>query len=179
MTQPGSGKVETGAPGGEPGSYGCAILIASDRAAQRTRPDETGPLLERRLREFGFPVVCRRITPDVRGAIVETLREWADDQGIPLIITSGGTGLGPRDLTPEATLDVIERRVPGMEETMRQASLRFTPHAMLSRAVVGTRGRSLIINLPGSPRAAVENLEVVQPALLHALELISGRTPDP
>jgi molybdopterin adenylyltransferase len=179
MTRAGSEKRETDAPGAESGCYHCAILIASDRAAKNTRPDETGPLLERRLKELGFPVICRLTTPDERGVIVETLRDWADAQMIPLIITSGGTGLGPRDLTPEATLEVVERRVPGMEEAMRQASLRSTPHAMLSRAVVGTRGRSLIINLPGSPRAALENLEVVQPALVHALELISGRTPDP
>jgi molybdenum cofactor synthesis domain-containing protein len=107
------------------------------------------------------------------------LEEWISEKKIDLILVSGGTGLSPSDVTPEATLSVIEKRVPGMEEAMRRASAELTPFGMLSRSVVGTAGESLIINLPGSPKGALENLEIIEPALEHALELICGGHPDP
>ncbi len=156
-----------------------ALLIVSDRAAKGVRPDATGPALKIRLEEAGFLVRSFRVVPDDPEIIVAALRGWVFDDRINLILTSGGTGLGPRDVTPEATLTVIERRVPGLEEAMRRVSFEITPNAMLSRAVAGTAGTSLIINLPGSPKGALENLEVVLPALGHAIELLLGRAPDP
>jgi len=115
------------------------------------------------------------IVPDEREVIAATLLAWADQVGLDLVLTTGGTGFSPRDVTPEATLDVIERQTPGLAEAMRAASLRVTPHAMLSRAVAGIRGRTLIVNLPGSPRAVRENLETILPALPHAIELLQGQ----
>ena len=111
---------------------------------------------------------------DEKGLISRRLKEWADKEELVLIVTTGGTGLGPRDVTPEATLEVSEKLVPGMAETMRAESLKHTPHGMLSRGVAGVRKRTLIINLPGSPKAVRECLEVVIPALPHAIELIKG-----
>ena len=156
-----------------------AILIASDRAAGGIRPDSTGPALKKCLEEAGFYVQFYSVVADDEGAISAAIRNWAYEDGVNLILTSGGTGLGPRDVTPEATLKVIGRRVPGLEEAMRHASVKITPNAMLSRAVAGTAAISLIINLPGSSKGAVENFKVVEPALRHAIELIIGRKPDP
>ncbi|MCU0575370.1 MAG: MogA/MoaB family molybdenum cofactor biosynthesis protein [Desulfobacterota bacterium] len=116
--------------------------------------------------------------PDDIDLIKERLASWCDERGLDLIVTTGGTGLSPRDVTPEATLSVIDRRVPGMEEVMRAESLKKTPHAMISRAVVGARKRTLIINLPGSPKAARECLEAIAPALPHALEKLGGDMSD-
>lgn len=118
------------------------------------------------------------MVPDERGEIGAALREWADAGVADLILTTGGTGFAPRDVTPEATLEVIDRLAPGLAETMRAAGGRATPHAMLSRAVAGMRGRTLIVNLPGSPRAAQESLEVILPALPHALDLLAGDAGD-
>jgi len=126
------------------------------------------------LRRAGFSIACYEVLPDDRQLIQERLQTLADDSGVDLIITTGGTGLTPRDVTPEATLAVIHREIPGIAEAMRSSSLTKTPHAMLSRAVAGTRGCTLIINLPGSLHGARENLEVVLPALGHALEKIKG-----
>ena len=123
-------------------------------------------------------MIFLEIVPDEKDAIAATLRKWVDTDRISLILVSGGTGLAARDVTPEATLEVIERRIPGIEEAMRQVSFRKHPHAILSRAVVGCTGESLIIDLPGSPGGALDNLKVIQPALEHALELLSGGTPD-
>jgi molybdenum cofactor synthesis domain-containing protein len=120
-------------------------------------------------------VEVEAIVPDERPVIAETLLAWADEIGLDLVLTTGGTGFGPRDVTPEATHDIIERETPGLAEAMRAASLKITPHAMLSRAVAGIRGRTLIINLPGSPKAVLENLEVILPALPHAIELLQGQ----
>ena len=159
--------------------FKAAILIASDRAYSGERPDETGPALEKRLGELGYAVAFREVIPDDSRKIETMVRKWVSEEKIHLILTSGGTGLSPVDVTPEATLRIIERRVPGMEEAMRQASSKTTPFGMLSRGVVGTAEESLIINLPGSPKGALENLKIIEPALEHALELICGGHPDP
>lgn len=159
--------------------FTAAILITSDRAAIGTRPDETGPLLKQYLSKLGFKVEDPVVVPDDKTEITAFLRKWINQKKINLILISGGTGLAPRDVTPEATLEVIEKRIPGMEEAMRRISTERTPYGMLSRSVVGIAGRSLIVDLPGSPRGAVENLEVIAPALWHALQLISGEHPDP
>ncbi|UCG50710.1 MAG: MogA/MoaB family molybdenum cofactor biosynthesis protein [Candidatus Latescibacterota bacterium] len=154
-----------------------AILISSDRAASGIRPDRTTALLSDKLSALGFDVVHNAVVPDDKLGIVKTLRAWVNE-GIEVILISGGTGVAPTDVTPEATLEVITRRVPGMEEAMRRVSHEKTPFAMLARGVVGIARSSLVINLPGSPTGAVENLEVVAPVLEHALELIQGGTPD-
>jgi molybdenum cofactor synthesis domain-containing protein len=122
---------------------------------------------------MGMEIMGRRIIPDEREMIRRTLLEWCDG-GADLIVTTGGTGVSPRDVTPDATLDVIDREIPGMAEAMRRQSAAVTPHAMISRAMAGIRGRTLIINLPGSPKGARENLAVLRPALGHAIEKIKG-----
>jgi molybdenum cofactor synthesis domain-containing protein len=157
--------------------YNAAILICSDRAFSGERPDETAPMLGERLHNFNYRVEAVEIIPDNRQEIIAMLRRWVKS-GVHLILISGGTGLAPSDVTPEATMEIIERRGPGMEEAMRQASLKVTPHGMLSRGIVGVAGSSLIINLPGSPKGALENFEVVQPAIGHAIALITGGKPD-
>ena len=159
--------------------FKAAVLVASDRSYEGVRPDTTGPGLKKYLDSLGYEVAFLEVVADDKDAIVKILRKWIDTDGINLILISGGTGLSPRDVTPEATLKVIERRIPGMEEAMRQASFKLHPHAILSRAVVGSTGESLIIDLPGSPKGALDNLKVIESALNHALELISGGTPDP
>jgi molybdopterin adenylyltransferase len=153
-----------------------AILIASDRAASGIRQDETLPLLSRHLEARGVTLAQTEVLPDDKNKIVATLRKWANPD-IDIILVSGGTGVSPLDVTPEATLEVIERRIPGIEEAMRYASMQKTPFAMLSRAVAGIVRSTLIINLPGKPAAAVENLAVIDPVLSHAVELIRGGNP--
>lgn len=151
-----------------------AVLTVSDRAARGERPDASGPALCARLERAALRVVQTAVLPDEPPQIEAQLRDWADGGEVDVILTTGGTGIAARDRTPEATLSVCERTVPGIGEVMRQAGLAKTPHAMLSRGVAGVRGRTLIINLPGSPRAAVECLEAVLSALPHAVELLSG-----
>ncbi|MCX7805266.1 MAG: molybdopterin-binding protein [Planctomycetota bacterium] len=158
--------------------WSAAILVVSDRSSRGEREDISGPALARAVEAAGFRVVRREIVPDERPAIEDALRSMADSGSVHLLLTSGGTGVGPRDVTPEATLAVIERRVPGLAEAMRARSIGKTPHAMLSRAEAGIRGRCLIVNLPGSPKGAVECFETIAPALGHAMELLAGMDPD-
>lgn len=148
------------------------ILTASDRSARGERPDLSGPALAELIASQGWEVLCQAVLPDDLTALRETLSAWAGRGDLDIILTTGGTGFSPRDVTPEATLAVVERLAPGLAEAMRAASLQVTPHAMLSRAVAGIRGKVLMINLPGSPKAAVENLQVVLPVLTHAVELL-------
>jgi molybdenum cofactor synthesis domain-containing protein len=150
------------------------ILTVSDKGSRGEREDESGKVIKELLAAFNARLAKYDIVPDERELISGKLVEWADKEGIDLILTTGGTGLSPRDVTPEATLAVLERMAPGFAEAMRAESLGKTPMAMLSRAVCGIRGRSLIINLPGSPRAVRECLEVILPALPHAIEVLRG-----
>jgi molybdenum cofactor synthesis domain-containing protein len=148
------------------------ILTASDRSARGERADLTGPALVQCLQAAGWSVARMAIVPDEEPALIKTLIEWSAGGDLDVILTNGGTGFAPRDVTPEATLKVVERLAPGLAEAMRAASLQKTPHAMLSRGIAGIRGRVLIVNLPGSPKAAVENLEVILPVLAHAVEVL-------
>jgi len=150
------------------------ILTISDKGAFGQRYDESGQTIREILSALDSEVVNYEIVPDELDVIRQKLTEWADSGEMDVIITTGGTGLGERDVTPEATAAVIERVVPGFAEAMRAKSLSKTPMAMLSRATAGVRGRSLIINLPGSPRAVRECLEVVLPAIPHAVDIIKG-----
>ena len=150
------------------------ILTASDRSARGERPDLSGPALAEAVTSQGWEVVCQAVVPDDLAVLRETLIAWVGRGDLDIILTTGGTGFAPRDVTPEATLEVVDRLAPGLAEAMRAASLQVTPHSMLSRAVAGMRSKALIINLPGSPKAAVENLQVVLPVLPHAVELLRG-----
>ena len=153
--------------------FSAAILTVSDRASRGEYEDKTGPALVEMLSEAGYEVTETLVLPDEREQIEAALIRLADRQNA-LILTAGGTGFAPRDVTPEATLAVCEKTVPGIPEAMRAASMRITPRGMLSRAAAGIRGCSLIINLPGSPKAARENLEAVLPALEHGLAILRG-----
>ena len=150
------------------------ILTISDRCSRGEREDKSGDAIRKVMTNFGARVVDYAIVPDEKDIITKRLTEWADKGGVDVVITTGGTGLAPRDVTPEATLEVVDRTVPGFSEAMRSRGLKKTPHAMLSREVCGIRKETLIINLPGSPKAVKESLLVVLPALPHALEVIAG-----
>ena len=152
------------------------ILTVSDRCYREETKDESGPLLVRLVRERlpSVRVVEKAVVPDERRLISETLQRWCDDLQLDLILTTGGTGFAASDITPEATKDIIDREVPGLVEAMRAASVKRTPHAMLSRATAGIRRSTLVVNLPGSPKAAKENFEVILPALPHGIEILRG-----
>ena len=149
------------------------IITASNRSFRGERPDESGPAAAEAVRALGGEVRFQIVVPDDAAAIADAIRE-AVAQGCTLVLTSGGTGLSPTDVTPEATRSVIEREIPGIAEALRARSLEKTAHAMLSRAVAGAIGPALVVNLPGSPRAVRESLEVLAPAIPHALELLAG-----
>lgn len=148
------------------------ILTLSDRSSRGERADSSGPALTSLIEAEGWLVVKQALLPDDLATIQERLISWSEDTEIDVILTTGGTGFSPRDVTPEATRAVIEREAPGLAEAMRAASLRVTPHAMLSRVVTGIRGKTLIVNLPGSPKGAVENLQVILPVIPHAVQLL-------
>ncbi|MBM2831336.1 MAG: putative molybdenum cofactor biosynthesis protein [Dehalococcoidia bacterium] len=150
------------------------VLTLSDKGSKGERVDESGKLIADMLSSIGARVLKREVMPDERDLIAGKLREWADSGDVDIIVTTGGTGLSPRDVTPEATLSVIDRQVPGLVEMMRAEGVKKTPMAMLSRAVSGLRGRCLIINLPGNPKAVREDLEVITPVLYHAVEIMRG-----
>ncbi len=152
------------------------VLTISDKGSQGKRRDESGEAAVKILQAQGFPVLEKKVIPDDGRQIVDTLVEWVERVGLSLIVTSGGTGLSPTDVTPQAMGDVIDYQVPGMAEAMRAESLKKTPHAMISRAMVGVRGSCLIINLPGSPGGVKDNLSVLIPALPHALSKLGGDT---
>lgn len=155
------------------------ILTISDRASRGEYEDQSGPALREVIQKhFGEDVDLMHIVPDDFMEIKRALLKWCDDAQLDLILTTGGTGFSPRDVTPEATKQVIEREAPGLVQAMIAASLQKTPHAMLSRMVAGIRGQTLIVNLPGSPTAACENLQTILPAIPHAIELLRGTAGD-
>jgi molybdenum cofactor synthesis domain-containing protein len=153
-----------------------AVVTASDGVANGTREDASGAALERLLEAEGFEVALREVVPDDRETLAKTLRRLADRTDVALVVVTGGTGFGPRDVTPEATRDVIEREAPGLAEAMRAAGRAQTPMADLSRSIAGSRGRTLIVDLPGSPKGATESLQAVLGLLPHALDLLAGDT---
>jgi molybdopterin adenylyltransferase len=152
------------------------IITASDKGYAGERMDESGKLIANLLLEIGAEVVEYIVLPDEHDLISSHLKRMADESNIDLVLTTGGTGCSPRDITPEATLDVIDRQVPGIPEAMRAKSLQITPRAMLSRSVAGIRKQTLIINLPGSPKGVQECLEVILPVLPHAIQILKGQT---
>lgn len=154
--------------------YKVAIVTVSDRSFKREREDKSGPLLQKKVEELGAEIVSLKLVPDEKEEIKKAILELVE-KGVDLILTTGGTGFSPRDVTPEATKEVIEREAPGLSEHMRKESLKKTPHALLSRGVSGIRGESLIINLPGNPNGALENFLAVLPALPHGLRILKGK----
>lgn len=163
---------------GKDAVYTFAVVTMSDKGARGEREDTSGAYLQETLQAEGYSLCHYQVIPDSRAVIVKTLVDLVDNKGVDLIVTTGGTGVSPTDVTPEAMDDVLEREIPGMAEAMRSASLLKTSRAMLSRGRVGIRKECLLINLPGSLKAARENLEVVLPVLVHALEKIKGETSD-
>jgi molybdopterin adenylyltransferase len=154
------------------------ILTVSDKGARGERADTSGQAIREMLAALEATIERYEVVPDEREVVASRLREWADEADLALIVTNGGTGLAPRDVTPEATLSVVERLVPGIAEAMRQEGLKHTPMSMISRAVVGVRGRTLIVNLPGSERGVRQNLAYVLPVLSHAVEMLRGEPGD-
>ena len=154
-----------------------AVVTVSDRSYRGERPDDSGPLLSRLVTEMGAQVVATHLVPDEPGQITALLGHLADGDGMDLVLTTGGTGPTPRDVTPEASRAVIEREMPGLAELLRWDGYRRIPFAVLSRGVAGIRGRTLIVNLPGSPRAVREGMEVLAPLLPAAVALVKGEVP--
>ena len=155
------------------------VLTSSDAGAKGERADTSGDAIVAMMTAAGFELALRDILPDERELIAARLADWCDGGDVDVIVTTGGTGLGPRDVTPEATRDVIEFEVPGIAEAMRAETLRITPLSMLSRSAAGVRAGCLIVNLPGSPKAVRETLEVAIEALPHGLEMLQGRRGHP
>jgi molybdenum cofactor synthesis domain-containing protein len=155
-----------------------AVLTISDKGSRGEREDASGPAVCELLKQAGITLVHSDIIPDEQDCIARRLEACCDEMRCDLVVTTGGTGVAPRDVTPEATRQVIERELPGFGEAMRMESLKITPHAVISRAMAGIRGRSLIINLPGSPKAARENLATVLPAIAHTISKIQGDPSD-
>ena len=153
-----------------------AILTISDSAAFRRREDSSGPALKARCEELKWSVVDSKIVPDEQPAISEQLTRWSDGSVASVILTTGGTGVSPRDVTPEATRSVLDREIPGMAELMRSKGLEQTKFSVLSRAVVGNRKQTLIVNLPGSPRGALYSLTLIEPLVPHVVDLLAGKT---
>ena len=158
--------------------FKAAVVTVSDRSFRGERPDGGGPVVAELLKVAGYEIAETVIVPDEQDQIEAALRALCDTGGISLVVTTGGTGFSPRDVTPEATMAVCQRLTPGIPEAMRYASMQVTPRGMLSRAAAGIRGRTLIVNLPGSPKAAKENLEAVLPTLAHGLEILTGGPAD-
>jgi molybdenum cofactor synthesis domain-containing protein len=152
------------------------ILVVSDKGWIGERRDESGQVARECMSRLPVEVTKYDVVPDEEDIISAALREWVDESGLELIVTSGGTGLSPRDVTPEATLAVVDRIIPGLTEAMRVETMKRKPEAILSRAVAGSRGKCLIVNLPGSPRGVRECLAVILPVLPHALEILGGKT---
>lgn len=149
------------------------ILIVSDRSFRGERPDQTGPMLANAVQAAGWQVTQTQIIPDEYDQIVKALNDWVE-QGLNVVLTAGGTGFSPRDITPEATIKVVDRLAPGIPEHMRSVSVQKNPHAILSRSVAGMKNQTLIVNLPGSPKAAVENFQAIQKVIPHAVELLDN-----
>ncbi|MGI5837800.1 MAG: MogA/MoaB family molybdenum cofactor biosynthesis protein [Chloroflexota bacterium] len=155
-----------------------AVLTVSDKGSRGEREDRSGQVIHEMVRALGAEVIAYEIVPDEEQQIREKLVEWADRLKVDVVLTTGGTGLAPRDVTPTATLSAIDYQVPGLPEAMRAESLKKTPNAMLSRMVAGVRGRTLIVNLPGSPKAVQECMEVIKHSLPHAVETLRGEIGD-
>jgi molybdopterin adenylyltransferase len=153
-----------------------AVLTISDSCSAGTREDVSGPALRARCEELGWTVASHAVIPDDYAAITQLLHEWADSEDVKLILTTGGTGPAPRDITPEATRAVIERELPGLAELIRAEGRKRTKYSALSRGLAGNRGQTLIVNLPGSPRGAIESLDTIADLVPHILDLLAGRT---
>jgi molybdenum cofactor synthesis domain-containing protein len=156
-----------------------AILTISDSSHQGTRADRSGPALREIVERLGWHVACTEVLPDERTTIARRLRELADSEAAMVILTTGGTGVAPRDVTPEAVTDVVDRAIPGLGELMRSEGLKHTPLAVLSRSLAGTRRKTLIVALPGSPKGAVQSLEAIVKLIPHIVDLLHGRTEHP
>ncbi len=156
-------------------AYRVAVLTASDKGARGDRRDESGPLIEKRMEALGCTITARALLPDDREGLASRLKSWCDEGIADLILTTGGSGFSPRDQIPEATASIAERLVPGIPEAMRAYSMKISPRAMLGRGIAAIRGQTLMINLPGSPKAVTENLDAILPALEHGLDMLTGK----